>query len=370
MINSLEGPVSGFRPVEEISFARHGDIAVKCIKCGSENESGLSKCASCGADLPQNNKVVASLLSGIGDGITALFGVELKRADRSLEEQINKTLAEEREKIQPSREDIDWFSWVTKDNNPIHRLTKRAQRYGFRDIPLMGAHIAAYGEQFVEGIVRNMRDYWDVDIKIIGQENRFKKEVHPGDRILWQLTGFKNLEKEIRLTVVGSVNGNVNIEIISRLGKEYRQMPQLAGPIREASTEFLLEEDHLEAFYSCVCGENSGDVPNMLPAAYVPATLLSLLEQKTQTMEGINYIMSFDFLKKAKIGMLQVDIFPPRKPKSRPRIDEETGKPAINEKTGEPIVDYIYKFRTIVSQNTKPVTYGEITSATPFEIKF
>ncbi len=290
-----------------------------------------------------------SMLQGIGRLISKVWGVDLKPIDETLEEKINKRLAEEREKIRPSREDIDTFSWITGDTSPIHRLTKRARKAGFQDIPLMGSHVAAYGEQFVEGVAKHMREYWGADIKIIGQENRFREALYPGERVLWQVKGYKEKDRTIELFITGSVKERQIVTIKSRLGTEYPIMPQIAGPIY--SERYLIEDEHLEEYYNCVGAKSNGKVPNMLPAAFVPATLLNLLKTKTQTTEGMNLIMNFDFLKEANPGTLQVDIFPPRKPTERKD-------------------NFIYKFTTVVSQNTNPITYGEIVSSAPYKIEF
>jgi hypothetical protein len=295
------------------------------------------------------------ILSGIGQTIGKLFGVEPKPVSDTLEEQINKALAEEKDKIRPSRNDIDTFSWITKDNNPVHRLEGRARKMGFKQIPIMGAHMAAYGEQFIEMVVENMRDYWGANIKIIGQDNSFKEAVGLRDKIHWQVTGYKAIDSEIRLNVSGTVKDTEAIAITSHLGKEYKPRSDISGPIN--SKKYLLEEDHLNSFYECVGGKNSKIVPNMLPAAYVPASLLALLEEKTQTMEGINLSMNFEFIRKAKLGKLQVDVYPPKKPKEKQRKNSET-------------IDYIYMFKSIVSQDSKPITFGKIISSTPYLTEF
>jgi len=292
-----------------------------------------------------------NIFQGIGQVIGYLFKVEPKQAEDTLEEQINKVLAEEREKIRPSREDIDTFSWITGDNNPIHRLQKRAKEFGFSDIPIMGAHIAAYGEQFIERIVERMRDYWGADIKIIGQDSKFKNPLYPTERILWQIVNYKQNNGNIELNVTGTTKDRKIVDITSRLGDQYPLMPQIAGPIPNSSRRYLLDPRHLEEFYDCVGAKHTGLVPNMLPAAYVPATLLELLKEKTQTMEGANLSMKFDFLAPAKPGFLQVDIFPPGEP---------------SERKG----NFIYRFKTVVSQDTKPITYGEILSSTKYKILF
>ena len=71
-------------------------------------------------------------------------------------------------------------------------------------------------------------------------------------------------------------------------------------------------------------------------------------------IEGINLSMNYDFLADVKLGTLQVDIFPTRKPRQR---KNENGE-----------VSYIYKFKTLCSQETKPVTYGEIVCLSKNEI--
>lgn len=289
------------------------------------------------------------MLTGIGEQIGKLFGVEPKPIDESLETRINKTLSEEREKIRPSKEDIDDFSWVTGDNNPIHRIQKRAKKLGFDDIPLMGAHVAAYGEQYMNSVVESIKEYWEADIKITGLDNSFKAPVYPGERILWQTTGYEKTDSEIKLKTIGTVKEKIVIDIKTHLGKEYQEMPQIAGPIY--SKKYLLEEEHLETFYNCVGGKSNGRVPKILPAAFVPATLLRLLEERTQTMEGTNLLMNFNFLSEASSGGLQVDIFPTSRSKKHGEV-------------------YLYRFKTVCSQKTEPIIYGEILSSTKHLIEF
>ena len=258
-----------------------------------------------------DKKIIGLGIAGLGALVALNFRVPERAVDESLEKQINNALAEEIERIKPSRQDIDTFSWITKDNNPIHRLQHIAQKYGFSDVPLMGAHVAALGEQYIERVVQHMREYWGADIKIIGQKNKFRAPLHPEERVLWQVKGDKQKNGAIELEVSGAVKDKEVVTITSRLGNKYPIMPQIAGPIY--SKRFLLTPEHLEAFYKCVGGKGER-VPNMLPAAFVPATLLTLLEDKTQTMEGMNLAMDFDFLSQTTPGHLQVDIFRPKRP--------------------------------------------------------
>lgn len=327
---------------------------------------------------------MAPILSGIGKVIGSIFGVEPKEEDLPLEERINKALAEEREKIRPSREDMDTFLWFTGDNNPAHRLRKRAKELGFGDTPLAGAHVAAYGEQFIQRVVQDMREFWGADMKIVAQKNKFHEPVFPGDKILWQVIGYRVKENELELDVTGSIKGKEIIMVRPRLGRNYRMMPQLAGQIY--SRRYLLHAEHLEEAYNSVGGKNDGQVSHMLASAFVPATLVRFLEDKTQTLEGTNLAMDFEFINEAKPGRLQVDIFPPREPRPQyrkvPKLDE-AGNPIINEigkqplmetakdGAGNPIIErYLYVFRAVTSQETRPVTFGEIKSAVPLNINF
>ncbi|MFH1290811.1 MAG: MaoC family dehydratase [Nanoarchaeota archaeon] len=319
------------------------------------------------------------IFKGIGQAIGSLFGVDPKPVDESWEERINKALAAEREKIRPSREDMDIFSWVTGDNNPIHRLQRRAKELGFNDIPVMGAHVAAYGEQFAERVVENMREYWGADIRIIGQDTKFRAALYPTERTLWQVTGYRapkedeegEEKEEIQLNITGTVKDRRVVDITSRLGKEFPPMPQIAGPIPNASRRYLLLPEHLTEFDNCVGASGNGTIPHMLPAAYVPATLLRLLEDRTQTMEGANFSMNFDFLGEAKPGRLQVDIFPPRSPKLQKRKDIDGGYLLDPLSGGAPIIEgYIYNFNAVVSQDSKPITYGTIRCSSPRRMDF
>ncbi len=302
--------------------------------------------------------MASNILGGLGRGIGLLFSVEPKTEDELLEEKINKALAEEREKIITSKDGIELFSWITKDNNPIHRIPKIAKELGFMDIPLMGSHVAAYGEQFIEGVVQHMREYWGADIKIIGQDNKFVNPLYPGERMLWQVSAHKVVNEGIDLSVTGNVKEKRIVGITSHLGINYFSMPQIAGAVY--SRKYVLHESHLESFSDCVGGKNNGKVLNMLQSAFVPATLLRLLEEKTQTYEGINKSMNFRFISEAKPGRLQVDIFPPAEP--------EIVK--IKNREGQRKEMFHYEFEAVVSQETKPLSYGKMNILSPRKVDF
>ncbi|MDO8459611.1 MAG: MaoC family dehydratase [Nanoarchaeota archaeon] len=285
-------------------------------------------------------------------------------SEEKLEDKINQVLAKEKEKIYPTTEDIERFGWVTGDNNPVHRLKSRAKKMGFDNTPIMGAHMAAYGEQYIVGAVQTIREYVSSDLKIIGQKTKFTAPIYPQENMWWQVKGAQEKgDTRFDLSITGEVKGKPNrntvVEITSRLGSAYPAMPQIAGPLH--SRKYLLELDHLEEFYNSVGGKYAGKVPHSLTAAFVPATLLQLLEERAHTMEGANLVMDFDFLNDSQLGLMQVDIFPPERP---PR--ERKGK---DPNTGEQKVEgYIYQFRAVVSQKTKPILYGEIMSFTPKKI--
>ena len=88
---------------------------------------------------------------GIGNLMRLIYNAR-ELDSPTLAEDINVILAGKREAITPKKENIDRFAWITGDNNPIHRSIEAARELGFLDTPLMGAHIAAYGEEFITGI--------------------------------------------------------------------------------------------------------------------------------------------------------------------------------------------------------------------------
>lgn len=310
-----------------------------------------------------------AILKGLGLRIAKIFGVEPKEEDETLEQKINKALAQERERIVITREDSDLFGWITKDNNPIHGSpdgTKEAAiKAGFKDTPIRGAHTASYAEQYVRRVVENMREFWGADIKIIGQHTSFKAPVYPGERILWQIESFKDAGDAIMLYATGNVKRteendlikNVKVvDVTSRLGTNYKKSAEVEGAGRFSRT-YSIEEDHISKFCKCVGVEVDGKVPDMLPAAFVPATLLALIEEKTNSMGGMNLYMDFDFASGAGAGGLQVDVFPPKR--ARSQKDEASGN-----------TYYLYKFRALCRQGDKIVTYGELLCSTEHNIDF
>ena len=294
-----------------------------------------------------------SRFSGIGVTIGRFFGVEPKPED-DLEERINNALAHEWENITPKRENNESLQRITKDNNPLHISSDAAKKLGLRDTPIMGVHTAGYAEQFMDRAVENMRKFWGADMKITGLYTGFKGFVYPGDKILWQITGYDSSGDVIKLKAEGKVSGNVVTDVVAELGKEYRTMPQIAGPI--SFRRYSIEGAHIEEFCRCVGVKYEGRIPKMLPGAFVPSTLLAIAEEKGKTIDGLNLSMNYDFLGDAKPGIVQVDIFPTRKP--RPRKMED-GSPA-----------FIYKFRTVCSQESKPLVYGEIVCLSNSELNF
>lgn len=345
---------------------------------------------------------MSKILEGLGRAISSLWpsginspeisqpvehNTETVTLEDQFENEVNQALAAERENIKASREDMDNFSWVTGDNNPIHRLQKRAVKMGFTDTPVMGAHIAAYAEQYVTGVVQRMSRFWGADIKVIGQEVTFKSPLYPGERTLWQVKGFEKKGDSIDVKVQGTANNQPIVDVTTNLGTKYPIANGRVGPTY--SRRFLQERDHLEAFCNSVGAKFDEKVyHHMLNAAYVPATLLRLLEDRTGSTEGMITRMSFDFFEESKPGKLQVDIFPSGKSRPQykegpkisengnPVVDGDNNKPIIEkilDAKGQPIVEgYIYRFKSAVSRrpSTDPIMYGEVTTFCPYKIEF
>lgn len=305
---------------------------------------------------------MVQILSGISAAWRAMFpgivGEVQDNSDELVENEVNQALAGERENICPAREDMTAFGWVTGDNNPIHSMVERAKKLGFKDTPVMGMHIAAYGEQFSHGVIQRMRRYWGGEVKVIGQSTTIKSPLYPRERTLWQVTEYKKRDTGIDLKILGTSGEQTIAEVTTKIGREYALMPQIAGPMY--NRRFLLGEDHLESFYQAIGAKNDGTIPTMLPAAYVPATLLRLLEDRTGTIEGTIINMDFNSIRNAKLGRLQVDIFPTREPRELMKTDTLT-KERVS-------AGFLYKFKAMVSQDTKPITYGEVTTVSPIKL--
>ncbi|MBX4212298.1 MaoC family dehydratase [Candidatus Pacearchaeota archaeon] len=250
-------------------------------------------------------------LSGISNLAARLFRIA-PREDENLEKQINETLAEERERIQPSSEDITSFGDMTEDHNPIHRDKSLALKKKLLDTPVMGAHTAIYGAQFVNGVTERMKKFWGTDIKMVSQESRFPAPIYPGDKIRWQIVDYKEVEgNQIELDITGykirDEEKKEAVKITSRLGDNYA-LPEIKGtPIY--SQKYMMTEDLIRNLHQRTGGNPSDKPLHMFAVSFVPTTLTKLLLEKSNTLEGINGAMDYKFTGDIKPGELSVDVY-------------------------------------------------------------
>lgn len=259
--------------------------------------------------------------------------------------------------VQASREAMSRFGWITKDNNPIHKFSEQAIEYGgFTDTPVMGAHLAAYGEQFTEKVIHDLnKETWGSKIKLIGQTTKFKDPVYPEEKLTWEVGRYnvknRNGQDIIDISINGSINREENskiaVSINARLGNEYGIMPQIAGP--GFWRKFAIQPKHLDVFYRCVGASPNSKIPQMFPGAFIPATLLELLETTTQSLEGVNREIDINFLNEPRMGSpVRVDMFQ--------LLEEPKAIRGTDQK--------MYDIRFVCSQDTKPLSYGIATALT------
>jgi hypothetical protein len=285
----------------------------------------------------------------------SLFGRKPKSVAEEIEEQIDKEIDEIlgrcNETISFSYEDNVGFCDDVEDFNRIHRDKEAAKAFKFikfEDTPIVGVLSASTGARIVGNALNQLREYWgaqEEELKVLGQEISFKNPCYPGEEISLSFGGYKESTTGIELSLLGSVKKKEVIEITTRLGTAFNLMPQIAGPI--TSYVYGLDESKITSMLEHTKGAYNGSILPILPAAFMPSPLINLLEQRTGSTEGANLRMNLDYLAQAvHPGQIQVDIFTPS------RIPQPGGRP-------------LYKFRSVVSQDTVPLVYGMITSATP-----
>ncbi|MBX4196235.1 hypothetical protein KW805_01465 [Candidatus Pacearchaeota archaeon] len=259
-------------------------------------------------------------LTGITEAAMRLFGIVLREDDRGLEQQINREWAEQREKITASSEDITSVGDMIKDYNPIHRSKELAIKKNLLDTPLMGAHTAIYGAQFIQGVTDRMKKFWGADIQVVSQKSRFPSPIYPGDKIKWQIVNFKEIPgKNIDLAITGyrkrDNESKEAVNLTASLGNRYF-IPEIRGvPIYSQS--YLITEELIRNLHQRTGGNSSEKPLAIFATSYVPTTLTNLLLEKANSLEGTNASMNFKFTGELQPGELTVDIY--KFEKTRPR---------------------------------------------------
>ncbi|HLC32075.1 MAG TPA: MaoC family dehydratase [Candidatus Nanoarchaeia archaeon] len=286
---------------------------------------------------------------------------EAEELEKSLEEKINKTLARDREKIVPTREQIGLFGRITGDSNPIHIDPTIAQKYGFTDTPVMGAHIAAFGSEYINGVNNTLKEECKVDyLKLVEQRTRIPKAIYPGQPITWnvekqRIRGSGERIEEIMLDISGVVNGEKAVGIEGKLNGGYASPEIPSLPLSIIMKTYTLGQDELKILCDCIGAPYNEKmlIPQSFGFAYVPATLLELLQRETKTKEGINLVMESKTLGHIHPGSIQVDAFLKQKRESRG--------------------SFIYTIETVIAQRDSngllvPKLVGEIKCGTSYNL--
>jgi len=300
------------------------------------------------------------VFGGITNLLRKITGSELtteERLERLLEETAS-SVSKEREKIVTSRERIALFGATVEDYNAIHLIPEKAKKKGLRDVPIIGTHIAAYAEQFAQTIIQhiNQIDKNALGVQIRGQTTTFRDFAYPDENILWQVSGYRETRGGINLDISGRTNGRVIAETSVKLGTS-------PFPTQETDTEkvfsrrYSLNQERFDDFYNCVGGKSNGDAAIILPALFIPSTLLALLRDRTLEIDGINRSMDLNYMAHPVVGKpIQIDIFPTkREPRKLP--DPNTGRET-----------YLYKIEAACTQEDRQIATGEIVCLTPHNL--
>jgi acyl dehydratase len=282
-----------------------------------------------------------------------LFGKSKAELETILKTAIDTVQVPTNQVVQTSLDQIRRFGWITEDTNPIHQFDDVAQAKGLSKTPVMGAHLAAHGEQYAVKIVDNLSI---PGLEIIGQDTKFKGFVYPDEKLVFKINKSNIRNDFIQLSINGSVTREDKtvdaLDITVRIGDKYPLMPQIAGP--GFWRKYLIIPQKVQEFHRCVGQIGNGDIPNSFITSFVPSTLIALLKEQTFTMEGFNGAMNFDYMRKAEVGNdpIKVDLFQFREPRE---INSGESK------------NYLYTgLRIVCSQATKPLAYGTVSVMTPF----
>jgi len=291
-------------------------------------------------------------LKGLAPLVAEAIGdTNLRPIDDEVERDIAQLLKEGSRSF--SQEDNVLYCDTIEDKNPIHRDQEAARAYTgmeLSDTPIVGAFTSAVGGRLSLNIVNRLRNHWGEDaqdLKITGQKTKFSGNVvYPGSEIIWVIPkqGFSENRGDISITVEGRIKKNLAVSVTTNLGSEVKRMPQIAGPFYSATYD--VDRARLQNHAECVGGEIGEGIPDSLAVNYAPSTLLKFQKERYGKSEGTNVAMDFEFIRQAKPGLIQVDVFAPRKMPRR----QLRGR-------------YIYRLRIVTSQENNPINFGEIVCA-------
>lgn len=308
-----------------------------------------------------------------------------RKAALSLDDRIRE-LTSIKEKIKITEDKIDNFCSVVKEINPFHTNAEFAKEHSYRDMSgrkhrykdrfAPGTQLAAFGEQFVDGLIDGINKYVDKPYILTHFNINFGTHpVYPGIKyhpvsLLWLFYGFSwDDDDSLTLNIVGGDSKRLKkvklenltkrdikrlgISIDVKLGHAPYPKEDLHLYGADCSRTYDLVLDDVKLFYESI-GEsperyNDRGVPWMCPASLITSTLLDLSKELTGRISGMHIGTDFEFYKEPVPGDLSVELFVKKDNLKDFKQGIEKQKKSH------------YRIDAVCSQEHSPILYGKAT---------
>jgi len=242
---------------------------------------------------------------------------------------------------------IEKWGLLFSDNSDQHFIRELAQATGFKDVIVHGTLIAAYAEQYVLGLLKEIEsmrkkyieknpDYRCPKEELVytGHSIEFKRPLYPKERAKWGLLDVVEAAEELPLATPTS-NGSeikekksvgLNLYTLALDSNEKPIVLCPSVPLRfsrpclgqEEIDSFLARKDivargkralpekkeaKLKLFYELLDKPYTPEIPMMYLPACLPSFLIGLLSRETGESEGTYLGLDFEFYNQPHFGV-------------------------------------------------------------------
>ncbi|MEK7617141.1 MAG: hypothetical protein AAB414_03735 [Patescibacteria group bacterium] len=305
---------------------------------------------------------------GFRETLSRLFGRKIERGTPPIEFLLNDTIASKRAQVRISDCDVDSFCVVTHDNNPIHRsayIAKEILCLPEEKKVVPGVQLAALGEEYINEALVVINDRWNLDLKFVGSNIRFKKWIHPGDNVYWQVIKHRELDQGADLIIEGRIgkrSGPLGIGLVAYLRRSMPiPKPSIEGdPLFRWTDEYTFNRKELDWFYTSVGEPPREQIPWTYPIALIVASMLKKTLGPNGIPEGINRDMEFNYHKTHYLSNPGDS--------SSVKIDFYEARP-IRDMTRRGL-GFGYTLDALCIQNGEPLVSGRIQATTKRKIEY